>query len=112
MMGRPDPNGGGINLWLGAGGTTMSSLAGLVSSYAGRTGVDKTGLAGEFDLVLQFAPAGGPSTNSAGNAVTVAVEEGPSVFTALQEQLGLKLESQRGPVEYLVIDSVEQPTPD
>lgn len=112
MMGRPDPNGGGINLWLGAGGTTMSSLAGLVTSYAGRIVVDKTGLAGDFDLVLQFAPTGGLSTNPAGNAVPVAVEEGPSVFTALQEQLGLKLESQRGPVEYLVIDSVEQPTPD
>ena len=90
----------------------MSSLAGLVSSYAGRIVVDKSGLAGEFDLVLQFAPSGGPSTNPAGNAVPVALEEGPSVFTALQEQLGLKLESQRGPVEYLVIDSVEQPTPD
>jgi uncharacterized protein (TIGR03435 family) len=55
---------------------------------------------------------GGPSTNLAGNSVPAPVEEGLSVFTALQEQLGLKLESQRGPVEYLVIDSVEQPTPD
>lgn len=112
MMGRPDPNGGGISLWLGAGGTTMSSLAQLVTSYAGRIVVDKTGLAGDFDLVLQFAPTGGLSTNPGGNAVPVAVEESPSLFTALQEQLGLELESQRGPVEYLVIDSVEQPTPD
>jgi uncharacterized protein (TIGR03435 family) len=110
-IGRRDGD-GGITAVLGAGGTTMSNLATLLTPYAGRIVVDKTGVAGEFDLVLQFAPPGGPSTNPAGDAVSVAVEERPSIFTALQEQLGLTLESQRGPVEYLVIDSVEQPTPD
>jgi uncharacterized protein (TIGR03435 family) len=112
MMGRPNAGGGGMTLVFGAGGTTMSNLATFVTPYVDRVVVDKTGLAGEFDFVLQFAPTGGPSTNPAGNAAPVAVEEGLSVFTALQEQLGLKLEPQRGPVEYLVIDRVEQPTPD
>jgi uncharacterized protein (TIGR03435 family) len=68
--------------------------------------VDKTGLTEKFDLNLTWTPDQGasPARSAELNAV--------SIFTALQEQLGLKLESTRGPVDVLVIDHVEQPTPD
>ena len=52
-------------------------------------------------------PAGAPG--AAGN---ISTDDAPSLFTALQEQLGLKLDAQRGPVEVLVIDSAERPTED
>ena len=63
--------------------------------------IDQTGLTGMFGFTLMF---------SSFNAVP-HLSENPSIFTALREQLGLKLEPARGPVERLVIDSVEQPTP-
>lgn len=65
-------------------------------------------MSGEFDFELQFSPP--PTTGSVDAGVPVApLDDAASVFTALQEQLGLKLESTRGPVELLVIDSAEQP---
>jgi uncharacterized protein (TIGR03435 family) len=73
--------------------------------------VDRTGLAGNFDFELTYTPDSVP----AGQLVRlngIEIDAGPSSFTALQEQLGLKLESTKGPVEVLVIDRVEQPTPD
>lgn len=63
--------------------------------------IDRTGLEGRFDLHLEFVPL---EVGSAGNF-------GPSIFTALQEQIGLKLSPARGPVEVHVIDSVERPSP-
>jgi uncharacterized protein (TIGR03435 family) len=68
--------------------------------WTGRPVVDRTGLTGRFDFTLTWAPAGSNDT------------EAPSIFTAVQEQLGLKLEPARGPVDVLVIDSAERPTPD
>lgn len=65
--------------------------------------IDRTGIAGLFDFHLEFAPeadSGGP-----GDA-----DRGPSIFTALQEQLGLKLEPAKGPAEFLVIDRVQRPS--
>ena len=70
--------------------------------------IDKTGLAGGYDLELAFAPEGGRGPVPAGDP-TIG-PNAPSLFTALQEQLGLKLESERGPVEVVVIESVEQPS--
>jgi uncharacterized protein (TIGR03435 family) len=70
----------------------------MVSDEVGRTVVDKTGFTGTFDLRLEFAP------ESAGNL------SGPSISTALQQQLGLQLKSTKGPVEVLMIDHVERPT--
>ena len=87
--------------------TGQSLLA--VKPLAGRMVVDKTGLTGYYTLVLQSAstePLGAPP----GSAATAT--ELPSIFTAVQEQLGLKLVSSRAPVEVLVIDSVQRPTPD
>jgi len=57
----------------------------------------------------QGPPGGGPA---GGPPLPPIDPNGPSIYTALQEQLGLKLDSQKGPVEVLVIDSVEQPTED
>jgi uncharacterized protein (TIGR03435 family) len=85
--------------------------------YTGRRVVDRTGLTGGFDLALHFdsrpisgvGPGGGlPLSPQAAEPAAIDVV---SIFTALEEQLGLKLESQTGPAEVLVIDHVEPPTP-
>lgn len=89
---------------LQASGTTMANLANYLSSMLSRTVVDKTGITGEFDLQLAFTPGLQPA-----DGVGVA-DLGPDFFTALQEQLGLKLESAKGPVEILVVDRVERPS--
>jgi uncharacterized protein (TIGR03435 family) len=78
----------------------MERLVGFLSYTPGidRLVVDKTGLAGTYDFNLNWSP----STDSDGT--------GPSISTAIQEQLGLKLESTKGPVEVLVIDHIEKPS--
>jgi uncharacterized protein (TIGR03435 family) len=75
-----------------------------LTQFAGRRVVDKTGLTGCFDFTLLWTPEGGAS-------LTDSVDGG-SLFTALQDQLGLKLESARGPVEVVVVDSVERAVED
>ena len=90
-----------------AGGTSMAALARSMSNQAGRIIVDKTGLIGGFDLELEFTPD--PSA-AGGQPAGVSETNLPSLFTALQEQLGLKLVPERTPVEVLVIDRVERPT--
>ena len=82
-------------------GIRMETFARNLSGGSGRYIIDKTGLDwGSYDLELEFTPDQSPDTT------------GPSLFTAMQEQLGLKLDSQRAPVEVVVIDRVERPTPD
>ena len=71
--------------------------------------VDRTGLTGTFDIELTFNPVR-PGLPGRGEIPVPA--DGTSLFTALQEQLGLKLESSRGPLDVIVIESVERPTPD
>ena len=83
----------------------VSILANLPD--VGRIVQDRTALSGEFDLELSWTPAAA-SREQPDTSQSVA----PSLFTALDEQLGLKLEPSRGPVEVLVIDSVARPTPD
>ncbi len=124
------PNGGsGAGMMrgsLGAGGKSelvgqavpMSSLVRLLSGQLHRTVVDNTGLAGKYDFALQWTPdespgavlkgadGGQPGSDSASSSDS----SGPTIFTAVQEQLGLKLESQKGPVQILVIDHVEKPS--
>jgi uncharacterized protein (TIGR03435 family) len=70
--------------------------------------IDRTGLAGAFDVTLQFTPQRRLPLATA--ALPEPTPDAPSIFTALREQLGLKLENQRAPAEVLVIDSVERPT--
>ena len=81
-------------------GTTMANLARMLAGPLGRAVVDRTGLQGRFDMSLTYSKAGG------------AESDAPDIFTAVQEQLGLKLEATRGPVEILVIDSAEHPVND
>jgi uncharacterized protein (TIGR03435 family) len=93
-----------------AGGTTMADFAQGLSRINSRIIHDRTGLTGGFDIDLEFTPdptiyrdgAPGPGAPLDPNA--------PSFFTALVEQLGLKLEATRAPVEVLVIDRIERPT--
>jgi uncharacterized protein (TIGR03435 family) len=79
----------------------MDALVRVLSGAADRPVLDATGLSGVYDLKLEFArdPA------AAASETNVA-----SIFTAVQEQLGLKLESRKGPVEVVIIDSVERPS--
>lgn len=98
---------------LAAGGVTMAQVAASLSSRVSRVVSDRTGLTGAFDLQLEWTPDQIPS-RPAGvvppDAPPLPPPDGPSLFTALQEQLGLKLESARGLVDVLVIDRVERPT--
>ncbi len=96
-----------------AGGIQLSQLVTRLSQDLGRVVVDKTGLTGAFDLDLKYTPEGAGRSDlpTAGAPPPPPADpDAPSVFTALEEQLGLKLESQRGPVEVLVIDHAEAPT--
>ncbi len=99
------------------GGQTMSSLATTLSRFVGGIVVDRTNLAGTYDIELTYAPD--PAISPTGRDLPpqpgpapVANSDAPSLFAALQEQLGLKLEPSRGPVDVLVIDSAEKPTQD
>jgi len=90
------------------GGFPLSLLANALSRMIGRMAVDRTGLTGNLDLTLTFAE----QRSQLGVDLHASDPSAPSIFTALQEQLGLKLESTKGPVDVVVIDSVERPTPD
>jgi uncharacterized protein (TIGR03435 family) len=82
---------------LDVGGIPLSTLMAVISGQTGRPVLDKTGLTGTFDVELQWAPEGG---------------DGPAFVTALQEQLGLRLEPTKTLLDYLIIDHVERPEPD
>jgi len=92
---------------------TMANLAYKLSRTLDRPVVDQTKLAGKFDFELRWTPDTGPCAASISDPNSGAVTssgDGPSLFTAVQEQLGLRLESAKGPVEVLVIDRVEKPS--
>jgi uncharacterized protein (TIGR03435 family) len=96
-------------------GVMMSQLVSALTQTVSRTVMDKTGLTGRYDFTLHWTPdeEGVPVLKAADNTQPtneVAAASGPSIFTAVQEQLGLRLEPARGPVECLVIDHVEQPS--
>jgi uncharacterized protein (TIGR03435 family) len=79
----------------------LTNLTFVLSKETGRPVVDKTGLTGKYDFTLEYTPADRAATDESGR---------PSIFTALEEQLGLKLVPTKQPVEVLVVDSIEQPT--
>jgi uncharacterized protein (TIGR03435 family) len=85
------------------------SLTQELSTELGRVVIDRTGIQGRYDLALKWMPDTGADATS-GDTDRSASDAGPSIFTAIQEQLGLKLESAKGPVKVLVIDHVEMPT--
>lgn len=97
-----------------AGGILLTQLTQVLSQVTQRMVIDRTGLEGNFDVELSFTPdrmPQGPPPPGAPPLPSID-PNGPSLYTAVQEQLGLKLESERAPVEVLVIDHVERPTPD
>jgi bla regulator protein BlaR1 len=94
---------------LSAQGTTLSDLTTILARFPAvrRRVLDRTGLTGRFDFDLEWTPFVTPGPAASG----VPPDAGPNLFTALQEQLGLKLESTRETIAVLVIDSVNQPSP-
>ena len=88
----------------------MATIVKLLSQQLGRTIVDKTGLTGNYDVKLRWTPDSGPASMMGPGSKPTPDASEPSIFTAIQEQLGLKLESQKGPVEILVIDHAEKPS--
>jgi bla regulator protein BlaR1 len=93
----------------------MAEMVHVLSQQLGRTVVDNTGLKGNYNWTLKWTPDQsapmfkGPEGRE-GTDNTASADSGPSIFTAIQQQLGLKLESKKGPVEILVIDHVEKPS--
>jgi uncharacterized protein (TIGR03435 family) len=81
---------------------TMNDVRNILEGPSGRYLIDKTGLAGRYDFELHWTPDNTPPDS--------ALAGGPSIFTAVQEQLGLKLESASAPVDVLVIDSAQRPS--
>jgi uncharacterized protein (TIGR03435 family) len=99
---------------LAGGGLPLSQLATLLAPSVQRVIVDRTGLSGNFDFDLSWTPdqipQGPPPAGAPG--LPPIDPNGPSILTAVQEQLGLKLDSTKGAVDVLVVDNVERPTPD
>jgi len=96
---------------LTANGQPISTLADTLSTYLGQQVVDQTGLKGAYQFTLEFATQSGFGPD--GTPLPPGPEPDPSLpslFTALQEQLGLKLESTKGPIEMITIDHIEEPS--
>ena len=90
----------------------MAQVANTLSQFAGRIVLDKTGLSGNYDFTLMWTPDQIPQgfdKKGAAMRLPRIDPNGPSIFTAVQEQLGLKLNSQKAPVAILVIDRAEHP---
>ena len=129
--GQPPPNLCGLmmmglepkgNMMIEVRGANMTQFAQRLSGRVDRTVVDKTGLPGKFNFHLEFAPdpymrgqavpagRGGDAGNEAGSTnPSPPADPGPNLFVALQEQIGLKLSPDKGPVSFLIIDHVEKP---
>ena len=126
---KAGPAPGTSTMTAGASGAQMRSyaspvttLASMLTMYLHRPVLDKTGLTEKYDFTLRWTPDENqlpPSSGVQGTAggsssglpsADPAPNSGPSLFTAIQEQLGLKLESSKGPVEFIVIDHVERPS--
>jgi uncharacterized protein (TIGR03435 family) len=125
FVGKPSPcsvatdtSGGPTNLLMRADGQEMKQIVDVLSQFTGRTVRDKTGLTGRYDftmkldlqMVLALAKKMGANVPAA--AANIPQSDGSSLMTALNDQLGLKLDSARAPSTVVVIDSVEAPVPD
>jgi uncharacterized protein (TIGR03435 family) len=124
--GDPPPNVCGVMLFRPAGqgditievrGSTMTQFAQRLSQFVDRTVVDRSGIPDKFNFKLEFTPDpnmpgqrpfAGRGADS-GN-LTALLDAGPDLFVALQEQIGLRLSADKGPVSFLIIDYVEKPT--
>jgi uncharacterized protein (TIGR03435 family) len=98
---------------IGGQGLPVEAIAASLANVIRRSVIDKTGLTGQYDFKLEWTPdadeGSGPRDINP-NRADAADSTGVSIFTALQEQAGLKLEPSKGPVEILIIDSIEKPT--
>jgi uncharacterized protein (TIGR03435 family) len=125
FVGKPQPcmvttdtSGGPLNLWMRGDGQEMKQIVEILTQLTGRAVRDKTGLTGRYDfamkmdlqMVLTLAQRMGANIPAA--AANIPQSDGSSLTTALNEQLGLKLDSVRAPVDVVVVDSVEAATPD
>jgi uncharacterized protein (TIGR03435 family) len=110
----------GDNFELNAPGASMGSFATQLTNFVNRRIIDRTAIDGLYDITLRFAsdPQMGGITDQAFGALRqirppanpAASPTGPAIFTALEEQLGLKLEPNKAQLEYFVIDSIEKPS--
>jgi uncharacterized protein (TIGR03435 family) len=94
-----------------ANGVPVSALVNQISNVLGRSVIDKTGLEGDYDFKLDWTPdesQGGLMKGLGGETAAPADNPGASIYTALQDQLGLKLESTKGPVEIFMIEHAEK----
>ena len=96
--------------------TDLPQFANVLAPFVRRVVIDRTALTGTFDFRLswrpEFARGGGGAPPPDAPAVPPVDPNGSSIFAALQEQLGLKLDAQQAPLEVIVIDAVDRPTPD
>ena len=114
-----DASGGPLNLMMRGDGQEMKQIVEILTQLTGRAVRDKTGLTGRYDfamkldlqMVLALAQRMGANIPAAA-AANIPQSDGSSLMTALNEQLGLKLDSVRAPVDVVIIDSVEAPAPD
>src|SRR5262249_29317761 len=105
---RGEGIGGGNGELLGI-AADIPVLTYVLSQRLGRSVIDKTGLTGKYDFKLTWtSDAAWPATLGADSPVSSG-ESGPTLFTAIQQDLGLKLQAAKGPVETLVIDRAEKP---
>jgi uncharacterized protein (TIGR03435 family) len=90
---------------------SMAILVQPLSGITGRQVVDKTGLTGTYDFTLKWSPDQGTAPMSRESETSASrTDSGPSIFTAVQEQLGLKLEARKSSMPVLVVDHIEQPS--
>ncbi|HET9402513.1 MAG TPA: TIGR03435 family protein [Candidatus Acidoferrales bacterium] len=116
---KPDEKGGSTHtsshggiFTMNAQGVQLGNLVGMLSNSLGRIVIDKTGLTGRYDFDLNWTSDDHVALAPSGGDASLAVSDasGPSLVTAIQEQLGLKLETGKGPVEIIVIERVERPS--
>jgi uncharacterized protein (TIGR03435 family) len=95
---------------LTAASVPVADLIPTLMQVLGRTVADKTGLIGNFDIMFEWIPDAGRGGRNGRGDSSLADSSGPSIFTLIQEQLGLKLVSERGPVEIFMIERAEKPS--
>jgi uncharacterized protein (TIGR03435 family) len=92
-------------------GVPLQGLAGQLSTIVDKPVINRTGLAGSFDIHLQWTPEdANPAAPGDPTQPTILPETGPTIFTALREQLGLELKPAKGPITVLIIDTVDHPS--
>jgi uncharacterized protein (TIGR03435 family) len=90
-------------------GMTFAQLIGLLPRFVDRVVIDTTGLTDRFEIKITWTPAPGEWIAPPLADIAAPIADGPSLFTAMQEQLGLKLQPQKGPIDWLVVDHAERP---